>query len=273
MTGAMCRVFACVPLGGGRQSIRPLTVAVMAGAAALLVGCSSASRAARQNASEHGQQVKGLAGGEVAALPSGNLFVRVIGFSQGPLTAFRSHKHTPGFVYVAAGVQRLVSPPAPARIILPGEAVFQPSVFHIHANPSTTSPNRWYFIALWPTAERRAPLVSSTATVIYESPDLDASTMPPGPRIETLRLVTLQPNGRGAAHRFSGLELLFMLEGTIRIDVAGQQPTKLSAGQGQYLPPGTNEQEFTASAGVARYLAFIVTPAQAPFEIQLRNPV
>jgi quercetin dioxygenase-like cupin family protein len=273
MTGAMCRVFACVPLGAGRQTIRPLTVAVMAGAAAILVGCSSASRAARQNASEHGQQVKGLAGGEVAALPSGNLFVRVIGFSQGPLTAFRSHKHTPGFVYVAAGVQRLVSPPAPARIILPGEAVFQPSVFHIHANPSTTRPNRWYFVALWPTAERRAPLVSSTATVIYESPDLDASTMPPGPRIETLRLVTLQPNGRGAAHRFSGLELLFMLEGTIRIDVAGQQPTKLSAGQAQYLPPGTNEQEFNASAGVARYLAFIVTPAQAPFEIPLRNRV
>jgi mannose-6-phosphate isomerase-like protein (cupin superfamily) len=146
-------------------------------------------------------------------------------------------------------------------------------VFHIHANPSTTRPNRWYFVALWPTAERRAPLVSSTATVIYESPDLDASTMPPGPRIETLRLVTLQPNGRGAAHRFSGLELLFMLEGTIRIDVAGQQPTKLSAGQAQYLPPGTNEQEFNASAGVARYLAFIVTPAQAPFEIPLRNRV
>jgi len=122
------------------------------------------------------------------------------------------------------------SPPAPPRIILPGEAFFQPSLFHTHANPSTTKPNRWYFIALWPTAERRAPLVSSAANVIYESPDLDPSTMPPGPRIETLRLVTLQPNGRSAAHRFSGLELLFVLEGTIRLDVAGQPPTKLSAG-------------------------------------------
>ena len=254
--------------------MRPLTVAVMAGvAAALLVGCSGASQAVSATASAHGQQVKGLAGGEVAALPSGNLFVRVIGFSQGPMTAFRSHKHTPGFVYVAAGVQRLVSPPAPARIILPGEAVFQPSVFHTHANPSTTRPNRWYFIALWPTAERRAPLVSSAATVMYESPDLDASTMPPGPRIETLRLVTLQPNGRSAAQRFSGLELVFMLEGTIRLDVAGQQPTRLSAGQGQYLAPGTDEQEFNASAGVAGYLAFIVTPVQAPFETQLRHPV
>jgi quercetin dioxygenase-like cupin family protein len=242
-------------------------------AAAVLFGCGGASRAVSPNASEHGQQVKGLAGGEVAALPSGDLFVRVIGFSQGPMAVFPSHKHTPGFVYVAAGVQRLQSPPAPARIILPGEAAFQPSVFHTHANPSRTSPNRWYFIAVWPSAERRAPLVSLAATVIYESPDLDPSTMPPGPRIETLRLVTLQPDGRSSAHYFSGLELLFVLAGTIRLDVAGQPPTKLSAEQGQYLPPGTEEQELNAGAGVASYLAFIVTPVQAPFEITVDHPV
>jgi quercetin dioxygenase-like cupin family protein len=265
----------CSVIAGARRSImRRLTVTVMAVmAAALLAGCGGASGAASSNASEHGQQVKGLAGGEVAALPSGNLFVRVIGFTQGPMAAFPSHKHTPGFVYVAAGVQRLQSPPAPARIILPGEAVFQPSVFHTHENPSRTRPNRWYFIALWPTAERRAPLVSSAASVIYESPDLDPSTLPPGPRIETLRLVTLQPNGRSPAHYFSGLELLFVLEGTIRLDVAGQPPTTLSAGQGQYLPPSTDEQEFNASAGVASYLAFIVTPVQAPFEIAVDHPI
>jgi quercetin dioxygenase-like cupin family protein len=270
----MCSVTARDPPGARRSIVRRLTVAVMAViAAAPLFGCGGTSGAVSPNALEHGQQVKGLAGGEVAALPSGNLFVRVIGFSQRPMAVFPSHKHTPGFVYVAAGVQRLDSPPAPPRIIRPGQAVFQPSVFHTHANPSTTRPNRWYFIALWPTAERRAPLVSSAANVIYESPDLDPATMPPGPRIETLRLVTLQPNGRSAAHRFSGLELLFVLEGTIRLDVAGQPPTELSAGQGQYLPPGTDEQEFNAGAGVAGYLAFIVTPVQAPFEITVGHPV
>jgi quercetin dioxygenase-like cupin family protein len=254
--------------------MRRLTVAATAMmVAAPLFGCGGASGTVSPNGSARGEQVKGLAGGEVAALPSGNLFVRVIGFSQGPMTAFPSHKHTPGFVYVAAGLQRLHSPPAPPRMILPGEAVFQPSVFHTHANPSTSRANRWYFIALWPTAERRAPLVSSTASVIYESPDLDPSTMPPGPRIETLRLVTLQPNGQSAAHRFSGLELLFVLEGTIRLDVAGQPPTRLSAGEGQYLPPGTAEQELDAGAGAARYLAFIVTPTQAPFEIAVGHPV
>ena len=246
-------------------------VAVMA--AGLLFGCGGASQAVSAKASAHGEQVKGLAGGQVDALPSGNLFLRVIGFSQRPMATFPSHKHTPGFVYVAAGVQRLHSQGASPRLIEAGEAVFQPSVFHTHANPSTTRPNRWYFIALWPTAERHAPLVSSAARVVYESSDLDASTMPPGPRVETLRLVTLQPGGRSAAHRFSGLELLFMLEGTIRLDVAGQPPTTLSAGQARYLPPGTAEQEFTAGAGVARYLAFIVTPVQAPFETAVHHPV
>ena len=55
--------------------------------------------------------------------------------------------------------------------------------------------------------------------------------------------------------------------------MAGQPPTKLSAGQGQYLPPGTDEQELNAGAGVASYLAFIVTPVQAPFEIAVDHPV
>ena len=64
-----------------------------------------------------------------------------------------------------------------------------------------------------------------------------------------------------------------MLEGAIRLDVTGQPPTNLSAGQGQYLPPGTDEQELNAGAGVAGYLAFIVTPVQAPFEITLGHPV
>jgi quercetin dioxygenase-like cupin family protein len=270
----MCRVIARVPPGARQSIMRRLMVAVIALIAAPpLLGCGGASPSVSPNAMSHGEQVKGLAGGEVTALPTGNLFLRVIGFSQHPMSVFRSHKHTPGFVYVAAGVQRLDSPPAPPRIILPGEAVFQPSVFHTHANPSTTRPNRWYFIALWATAERHAPLVSPAANVIYASPDLDPATMPPGPRIETLRLVTLQPNGRSAAHRFSGLELLFILDGAIRLDVAGQTATQLSAGQAQYLPPGTDEQEFAAGAGVTRYLAFIVTPVQAPFEIAVGHDV
>ena len=272
ITLAMSSGTARVSPDARRSSMRRLTVlAVMASAS--LLGCGSASPAVSANASAHGEQVKGLAGGEVDALPSGNLFLRVISFSQRPMAAFPSHKHTPGFVYVAAGVQRLHSQGTPSRLIQAGEAVFQPSVSHTHANPSATRANHWYFIALWPTAERHAPLVSTAASVIFESADLDPSTMPPGPRVETLRLVTLQPDGRSAAHRFSGLELLFMLDGTIRLDAAGQPPTTLSAGQAQYLPPGTAEQEFSAGAGVARYLAFIVTPVQAPFEIAVHHPL
>ena len=142
ITRAMCSVIARVWSGARRLIMRRLAVTVMVVmAAALLFGCGGASGAVSPNASEHGQQVEGLAGGEVAALPSGNLFVRVIGFSQGPRAAFPSHKHTPGFVYVAAGVQRLQSPPALPVIILPGEAAFQPSVAHTHACLLYTSPS------------------------------------------------------------------------------------------------------------------------------------
>src|SRR6516165_6979614 len=91
ITRAMCSVIARVRPGARRSIMRRLTVTVMAVmAAAPLFGCGGASGGVSPNASEHGQQIKGLAGGEVAALPSGNLFVRVIGFSQGPMSVFPS---------------------------------------------------------------------------------------------------------------------------------------------------------------------------------------
>src|SRR6516162_5866224 len=102
MAGAMCKVIASVQPGARRWSMRRPTVAFIAVmAAALLFGCEGASRGVSLNAADQGEEVEGLAGGEVAALPSGNLFVRVIGFSQGPGAGFPSHKHTPGFVYEA----------------------------------------------------------------------------------------------------------------------------------------------------------------------------
>src|SRR5215471_18173227 len=82
ITRAMCSVIARVRPGARRSIMHRLTVTVMAVMAAVfLFGCGGDGRAVSPNALEYGQQVKGLAGGEVAALPSGNLFVRVIGFS------------------------------------------------------------------------------------------------------------------------------------------------------------------------------------------------
>ena len=97
--------------------MRRLTVVAVIAAVAPF-GCGGGSLSPK--ASAHSEQVKGLAGGQVDALPSGNLFLRVIGFSQRPMAAFPSHKHTAGFVYVAAGVQRLHSEGAPPRLIEAG---------------------------------------------------------------------------------------------------------------------------------------------------------
>ena len=49
-----------------------------------------------------------LAGGRLPALPSGPLYIRVVEFSQDAGSAFRSHQHVPGLVYVQTGVQRLI---------------------------------------------------------------------------------------------------------------------------------------------------------------------
>src|SRR5262249_56098825 len=70
ITRAMCSVIVRVQPGARRSIMRRLTGTVMAVmAAALLFGCGDASRAVSPNASEHGQQVKGLARGHAAALP------------------------------------------------------------------------------------------------------------------------------------------------------------------------------------------------------------
>src|SRR5262249_38954138 len=71
------------------------------------VGGSTAASASRARTSD-------LAGGRLPALPSGPLYIRVVDFSQDAGSAFTSHQHVPGIVYVQSGVQRLVIVDAPS---------------------------------------------------------------------------------------------------------------------------------------------------------------
>ena len=61
--------------------------------------------------------------------------------------------------------------------------------------------------------------------------------MAAGKYTEGLRLVTVQPGGRSAAHMHSGFEAVFVLEGRVLIRSGGSAPTFLSAGQGFYILP------------------------------------
>jgi hypothetical protein len=126
-----------------------------------------------------------LAGGHLPVLPSGPVFIRVIEFEQNVGGSFTSQKHVPGLIYVASGVHHLVIVDGPSVDLRAGDAYFLGSLSHLHINPESQR-NRWYFLALWPTAARSAPLVDPSASVVFETPDLPVQSLPPGPYVNNL---------------------------------------------------------------------------------------
>jgi len=101
--------------------------------------------------------------------------------------------------------------------------------------------------------------------------DISSSILAPGSYTETLRRVTLQAGGRSPAHRFGGLEVVFVLDGTLNVHVAGHSPVQLIAGEGTYIPPATATQELAGASSKVVYLAFFVTQQGAPFETDVTS--
>jgi Cupin domain len=232
----------------------------------LLTSCGSPSASAPGTTSS--QQARAysydeLAAGRVDAFPSGPQFVRVNLFRQAPGTSFPSKTHQPGFVFMLEGVQRYQPIAGTAVDIHAGEGHFQRTEAHVHMNIGSTD-NRWYQLALWPSAARSQPL-SVPTTVVYETEDIASSELV-APDIETLRLVTIQVNGHTSLHSHGGLEAVFVLSGTLRVAVAGQTPVTVGALQGAFEPRATMVQETNVGSGAVRYLAFYVTPVGEPFE-------
>jgi uncharacterized cupin superfamily protein len=168
------------------------------------------------------------------------------------------------------GQQRLTIEGGPAIDIRPGEAVFQPSVTHVHANPGST-PNDWYFVAVWPAEARLLPLVSKAAQLIFDGPDLLSGALTPAPYDETLSMVTLAPAGKTWSHKLGGIEATLVLDGSITIERAGQAPEQLNQGKASFTPADTPIQEINSGAAPARFLNFRVTPAGRPFQTNLDN--
>lgn len=213
--------------------------------------------------------IRDLAGGRLSSPPSGKAYIRVIEFAQPPGHSFPSKTHAPGFDYVASGVQRLTIGDRPPLDIAAGESVFQTSLAHVHSNPGS-SPNHWYFVALWPIVSRTEALVDpSVAKVAYESADIPEDALPLGSYVQTLRLADIEPGGRTAAHRYGGLEAAFVLEGSITVNARSQRPVRLTAGEGIFHFAGTDVQEHNAGAGRARFLEMLTTAEGQPFETTL----
>jgi quercetin dioxygenase-like cupin family protein len=204
-----------------------------------------------------------LATGKVAGLPAGTLYINVTDVPQAAGHTI-THKHVAGFVYVVAGTQTLAMVRGATLTLQPGQACFTGAgILHSHINPGSSA-NDWYFLGVRPTIARTLPPFAPGVKTLYATPDLP--TMPRVAYDEALRLVTLQPGGRGPAHKDSGVEVLFVLEGLILMHMAGHSPVAFTSGQGFYALPTTAVQELNASSGVARYLAFDVGPARQTFQ-------
>lgn len=212
-----------------------------------------------------GYSTTDLAAGKLSSLPTGNLYIRVIEFAQPQGHSFPSKTHVPGFVYITSGVQRLTITDRTPIDLAAGEARFQPYVAHVHSNPGSTT-NHWYFIALWPAESRTDALVDPSASVVYATPDLPPETLPQGSYVQTLRLVELEPGGRSVARWHGGIEVSFVLQGSISVHVAGHAPSDLNPGQGSYHLPGAQLQEHNTGTGRARFVEFLTTAEGRPFQ-------
>jgi uncharacterized cupin superfamily protein len=260
---------------GGEDQVRalsrkhrwPTVGALGVAGGVLLTSCGNPSASEPGTASQQARaySYEELAAGRVAALPSGPQFVRVNLFAQAPGTAFPSKTHQPGFVYMLEGVQRYQPIGGTAVDIHAGEGHFQRTEAHVHMNIGPTE-NRWYQLALWPSAARSQPL-SVPTMVVYETEDIASSELV-APDIETLRLVTIQATGHTSLHSHGGLEAIFVLDGSLRVTVAGQTPVTVGALQGAFEPRATMVQETNIGSGAVRYLAFYVTPVGEPFETE-----
>jgi quercetin dioxygenase-like cupin family protein len=210
-----------------------------------------------------------LAAGKLGSLPTGGQFGRIVVFHQSPHQSVPSKKHQAGIVYVASGLQLLSYTGGQSVNISAGMAVYLKSVEHAHTTLGPTD-STWYFIALWPSAQRSNPLVGG-AQIAFETMDIPSSTLARGSYTETLRRVTLQAGGRSAAHRFGGLEVVFVLDGTLTVTVAGHSPVQLNAGEGTPVAPATATQERAGASAKVVYLAFFVTPDGVPFETNVAS--
>ena len=205
-----------------------------------------------------------LADGPLDVLPTLPLFINVLDVPQPPASPIQ-HAHIAGFIYAVNGVHQLTIQASAAQDIKPGAAAFVPgNVAHTHANPGTTA-SEWYFMGLRNTGARTGTPLFPGQTTLYETPDLPATAFPAGKYVEQLNVVTLEKGGRTASHKHGGVEVLIILDGTVSLRVAGQQPQTLTKGKGAFVAPNTILQATNSGEGQAKFLAYFVTLDSAPF--------
>jgi quercetin dioxygenase-like cupin family protein len=206
-----------------------------------------------------------LAEGKLDTLPDGPTYSSFVDVPQSGSDRI-THAHVAGFVYTLSGVARVTLADGSSTDLNPGAASFiGDNVSHTHENP-TALDNEWLFISLRPTSARALALPIPGATTVYATDDL--VELPRGPATERLMSVTLEPGGHDAPHTNGGIETLYVLQGTVRLLLAGRSVT-LDSSQGFSHPPATAIQAVNDGVEEAQMLAHFVTPDDQPFRIDL----
>lgn len=235
----------------------------------LVCACGTTSQSTpvpTNSAKAQGSSEQTLATGHLTALPKCTLYINLTDVPQAAGNKI-THKHVAGFVYVVVGTQTLTFVGGDTLTLKAGEAGFTGAgIVHSHINPDSIA-NEWYFLGVRPTTARTLPPFAPGVKTLYATSDLPS--LPSGAYDETLRLITLQPSGRGPAHKDSGVEMLFVLAGSLSVHIVGQSPVTVTLEQGIYSLPNMAVQEFNAGSKVTRYLAFDIGPAGQAFQTDL----
>lgn len=249
---------------GGGAAAPTATIAAKSSAAPTVAATSTA--AAQATAKAEGAATVNLGDGKIAALPKGTLYVQYLEIPQAP-AATLAHTHIAGFVYGLEGVSKVEIVGGETKELKPTEALFVPAdTAHTHSNPGTT-PNLWDFISIRPNTARTAPATFPGQKEVFASADL--APLADGAYSLGLRSVTVQPNGRTAAHKHGGRETIVVLDGSIELRAQGAAARTLKKGEGVSLEADTPLQVFNRGTTPAKFLAFFVTADGKAFSTDL----
>jgi len=242
----------------------PGFIGLLAAASLVVAGCSApatpaasptATAAAIASAKAEGAVTVNMGDGKIAALPKGTLYVQYNELPQ-PAAGTLTHAHIAGFVYGVQGTTQLIAD-GQTKDLKANEAAFVGAdVSHTHNNLATTA-NLFYYISIRANAARTAAPIFPGQKELYAGPDLPAMT--DGAYSLGLRAVTVQPNGRTAAHTHAGLETIVVLEGNVELHVKGAAARTLNKGEGASINADTPLQIWNKGSTPAKFLAFFVT--------------
>ena len=241
---------------GGGATAPSAASASSKSSAAPSVATTSTAAAAPATAKADLAATVNLGDGKIAALPKGTLYVQFLEVPQAPAATLQ-HAHIAGFVYGLEGASKVEIVGGETKELKPTEALFVPAdAAHTHSNPGTIA-NLWDFISIRPNGARTAPATFPGQKEVFATADLAA--LADGAYSLGLRSVTVQPNGRTAAHKHGGRETILMLDGSVELHVLGAPVRTLKKGEGVTIEADTPLQAFNKGTTPAKFLAFFVT--------------